>query len=152
MAPGSKQIYKTQMQNSLGAQPVKDLALPRQQLWSLLWHWFDPWPGNFHRPQVRPKKKIIIKQKKKKTNPGVPVVVQRVKNWTGIHEDVSLNPGLTLWVKGPALPQAAAQVSDAAQIQCCCGCGVGLWLWLPFNPWPGNLHMPLGEALKRLTK
>ena len=29
---------------------VKDLAL------SLLWHRFDPWPGNFHVPQAEPKK------------------------------------------------------------------------------------------------
>ena len=29
-------------------------------------------------------------------------------------------------VKDPVLPQAAVQVVDVAQIQCCCGSGVGL--------------------------
>ena len=27
---------------------VKDLVLSLQGLGSLLWHRFDPWPGNFH--------------------------------------------------------------------------------------------------------
>ena len=34
-------------------------------------------------------------------------------------------PGLTQWVKNPALLQAVAQVRDVACIRCCCGCGVG---------------------------
>ena len=37
-------------------------------------------------------------------NFGVPVVAQRLANPTGIHEDVRSIPGLTLWVKDPALP------------------------------------------------
>ena len=44
----------------------------------------------------------------KKLRTGVSVVVQHVKNPTGIHEDVGLNPGLTQWVKDPALLQAVA--------------------------------------------
>ena len=32
-------------------QQVKDPA------WSLLWHKFDPWPGNFHVPWAQPKKR-----------------------------------------------------------------------------------------------
>ena len=28
------------------------------------------------------------------------------------------------------------------RIGCCCGCSVGQQLQLPFNPEPGNLHMP----------
>ena len=34
----------------------KDLALSLQQLESLLWHEFDPWPRKFHMLQVQPKK------------------------------------------------------------------------------------------------
>ena len=29
-------------------QRVKDLVLPLQWLWSLLWHWFERWPKSFH--------------------------------------------------------------------------------------------------------
>ena len=35
----------------------------------------------------------------KKENVRVPVVAQQVTNLTSIHEDVSLIPGLTQWVK-----------------------------------------------------
>ena len=34
------------------AQQVTDPALSLQQLGSLLWHRFDPWPGNFHMLQM----------------------------------------------------------------------------------------------------
>ena len=36
---------------------VKDPALPLLWLWLLLWWGLDPWPGNFHMPQVRSKQK-----------------------------------------------------------------------------------------------
>ena len=36
--------------------------------------------------------------------PGVPVVAQRVKNRTNIHEDVDSIPGLAQWVEDPVLP------------------------------------------------
>ena len=35
---------------------------------------------------------------------GVPPVAQRVKNLTGIHEDVGLFPGLSQWVEDAVLP------------------------------------------------
>ena len=33
----------------------------------------------------------------------VPIVAQRVKNPTSIHQDAGAIPGLSQWVKGPAL-------------------------------------------------
>ena len=36
----------------------------------------------------------------------VPIVVQWVKNLTGIHGNVGLIPCLDQWIKDPALPQA----------------------------------------------
>ena len=54
---------------------------------------------------------------------------QRVKNLTSIHEDMASLSRLN----DPVLPQAAAQVVDAAQIWCGCGvgcgigCGTGWW-------------------------
>ena len=50
-----------------------------------------------------------------------------------VDENVSLVPGLTQWVRDPALPHAAEWVTDVARTWCC-GCGVGLQLQLPFNP------------------
>ena len=51
---------------SLAVQWVQDLVLSLQQLGSLLWRRFDPWPGNFHvPPQLRKKK-----EKKKKKEAG----------------------------------------------------------------------------------
>ena len=37
---------------------------------------------------------------------GVPIVTQRVKNPTSIHEGMGLIHGLALWVMYPALPVA----------------------------------------------
>ena len=41
------------------AQWVKDSVLSLLWLGLLLWHGFDPWPRNFHVPQVQPKKIVI---------------------------------------------------------------------------------------------
>ena len=43
-------------------------------------------------------------------------MTQKVKNLVSIQEDVCLTPGLARWIKDQALPQAVAQVADAAQI------------------------------------
>ena len=40
----------------------------------------------------------------RKYHSGVPAMAHLVKNLTGIHEDAGLIPGLTWWVKDPALP------------------------------------------------
>lgn len=46
---------KIHLGHSLAVQPVKDLVLSLKQLGSVLWHGFNPWPGNFHMTWVQPK-------------------------------------------------------------------------------------------------
>ena len=41
-------------------------------------------------------------------------MARQVKNPISIHEDVGSSPGLTQWVKNLVLPQAAADIAEAA--------------------------------------
>ena len=61
-------------------------------------------------------------------------MAQRVTNPTSIHENTGSIPDLAQRVKDLALPQAAVQVADAAQIWRGCGCGVGWQLQLQLDP------------------
>ena len=73
------------------AQWVKDPAL------SLLWHGFNPWPGEFlHSPGLAKNK---TKNKKKQSSQCGSAVI----NPSSIHEDVGSIPGLTWWIKDLAL-------------------------------------------------
>ena len=60
-----RKFKRKNIRSSLVAQWVKDPVLSLQWLGLVPCHGFDPWPGDFHVPQVWPEKKK--KKKKKKT-------------------------------------------------------------------------------------
>ena len=55
-------------------------------------------------------------------------------NLTSMPGDAGVTPGLTQWVKDPAVLWAVVQVTDATWIWCCYGCGAGWQLWLRCDP------------------
>ena len=89
-------------------------------------------------------------EKKKVSILGVPVVAQRVTNPMRIHEDVGSTPGLTQWVKNPALPWAVVYCRRGSD-------PVLLWLRgrpaavTPIRPLAWELRYAAGEALKKAS-
>ena len=79
---------------------------------------------------------------------AVPVVAQWVTNTANIHEDVGSMPGLAQRVKDLALPQVVAQVTDAAQIQCC-GCVVDWQLQPRFDLYSGSICLRCATPPKK---
>ena len=80
---------------------------------------------------------------------GVPVMAQRVKSPTSIHEGAGSIPGLIQWVKGSLSPGMGCRHGSDL---------VFLWLWhrpaavTPIRPCPDNFHMPQVWSLRKKKK
>ena len=84
---------------------------------------------------LEPQKQIIgySQEKRNKTKQNkialwrkFPLWLRGIRTRRCLCKDTGSIPGQAQWVTDPVLPQASAQVTDAAHTQCCHGCGCGL--------------------------